>query len=62
MEVVVLLMVVVSLVVYFFPAAVAAARGKSNTGAITLLNFLLGWSLIGWVIALVMACGVEPKK
>lgn len=41
---------------YMLPWAIAATRGKSNSGAIGLLNLLLGWSLIGWVIALVMAC------
>jgi hypothetical protein len=41
---------------YFLPWAVAATRGKSNSWAIGLLNFLLGWTLIGWVVALVMAC------
>jgi hypothetical protein len=41
---------------YFLPWAVAATRGKSNSLAIALLNLLLGWTLIGWVVALVMAC------
>jgi hypothetical protein len=39
------------------PWAVAATRGKSNALAIGLLNFLLGWTFIGWLAALVMACG-----
>ncbi len=41
---------------YFLPWAVAATRGKSNSWAIGLVNFLVGWTLIGWVVALVMAC------
>lgn len=41
---------------YMVPWAIAATRGKSNTGAIFWLNLLLGWTFIGWVIALVMAC------
>ena len=41
---------------YMLPWAIAATRGKSNSGAIGLLNLLLGWTMIGWVIALVMAC------
>lgn len=44
---------------YMIPWAVAATRGKTNHGAIGLLNFLLGWTLIGWVVALVMACGAH---
>lgn len=41
---------------YMLPWAIAATRGKSNTGAIFWLNLLLGWTLVGWIIALVMAC------
>ncbi len=44
---------------YMLPWAIAATRGKSNSGAIGWLNLLLGWSVIGWIIALVMACGAH---
>ncbi|MBI1234733.1 MAG: superinfection immunity protein [Alphaproteobacteria bacterium] len=46
-----LLIVLIGL--YFLPALVAAMRGHHNTGAITLLNLFLGWTFLGWVIALV---------
>lgn len=42
---------------YMLPWAIAATRGKSNSGAIGWINLLLGWSVIGWIVALVMACG-----
>lgn len=45
---------------YFLPWAIAATRQKSNTLAIGLVNFLVGWTGIGWVAALVMACLAEP--
>ena len=38
---------------YFLPAIVASK--KRNYTAILILNLLLGWTLIGWVIALVWA-------
>ncbi len=41
---------------YLLPWAVAATRGKSNSWAVGLVNLLLGWTFIGWVAALVMAC------
>jgi Superinfection immunity protein len=41
---------------YFLPWAIAATRGKSNSAAVGLVTFLLGWTFIGWVVALVMAC------
>ena len=42
-------------VMYFLPTIVALARNKRDTMAILLLNLFLGWSVIGWVVALVWA-------
>ena len=42
-------------VMYFLPSIIAFARSKRDTSAILLLNFFLGWTLIGWVVALVWA-------
>jgi ABC-type sugar transport system permease subunit len=44
---------------YFLPFAIAFHRKRANTGAIFALNLFLGWSLIGWVIALVWALKEE---
>ena len=40
---------------YFLPSILAFARNKRDTTAIVLLNFFLGWTMIGWVVALVWA-------
>ena len=42
-------------VLYFLPAIIAFARNKRDTASILLLNLFLGWTAIGWVIALVWA-------
>lgn len=42
-------------VMYFLPSIVALIKGKRDRLAIFLLNFFLGWSVIGWVVALVWA-------
>lgn len=42
-------------VVYFAPAITATRRRHPNTTAITMLNLTLGWTLVGWVAALVWA-------
>jgi hypothetical protein len=42
-------------VMYFLPSIIALARNKRDIAAIVLLNFFLGWTAIGWVIALVWA-------
>lgn len=47
---------VVAVIVYFLPASVARMRHHRNRGAIAVLNVLLGWTFLGWVIALVWAC------
>lgn len=46
---------------YFLPWAIAATRGKSNSAAIGLLNFFLGWTLIGWVIPLIHGVRRSPS-
>jgi hypothetical protein len=48
------------IITYWIPTAVAMARRVSTANSIFILNFFLGWTLIGWVIALMMA--VAPKK
>jgi hypothetical protein len=42
-------------VIYFLPTILAFARNKRDTAAILLLNLFLGWTMIGWVVALVWA-------
>jgi hypothetical protein len=42
-------------VLYFLPTLVAASRRHPSVLGIFLLNFFLGWSVIGWIIALVWA-------
>lgn len=41
---------------YLFPWAVATTRGKANADAIGFLNLALGWTVVGWVVALGLAC------
>jgi len=40
---------------YFLPSIIALARSKRDLLAIFLLNLFLGWSVIGWIVALVWA-------
>lgn len=42
-------------VMYFLPTIIAAIRSKRDLLAIFLLNLFLGWSVIGWFVALVWA-------
>jgi Superinfection immunity protein len=46
-------------VVYFLPTIVALVRHKRNVVSILLLNLFLGWTLVGWIIALVWASTLD---
>ena len=41
------------LVGYFIPAIVAHSREHKNRTAITWLNVLAGWTLLGWLVAFI---------
>ncbi len=40
---------------YFIPSLVAWNRSHHNTLAILLLNLFLGWTVLGWIAALIWA-------
>lgn len=44
---------------YMIPWAISVQRSKSDTGKILLINLLLGWTIIGFVWALVLSLGDE---
>jgi len=50
---VILLVIIVAL--YMLPTLAAFARDHPRRGAITLLNILFGWTLIGWIVLFMWA-------
>ncbi|MFE9816730.1 superinfection immunity protein [Streptomyces sp. NBC_00236] len=59
--IVVFLGLIVAALVYFVPAVVAFSRGVPNKGSVLVLNLFLGWTLVGWVVALAMAARSAPQ-
>ena len=55
MDVIVLLIVLVIGGLYLIPTIVALMRDHPSKGGIIVLNVLLGWTLIGWVVSLAWA-------
>ena len=55
------LLIIGAVIVYFVPTIVAFGKKHTNKLAIFILNFFLGWSLIGWVIALIWAVKKKEK-
>jgi len=47
------ILILVAFVLYFLPSIVG--WDKRNAGGIIVLNLFLGWTLIGWVAALIWA-------
>lgn len=41
------------LIIYFIPSFIASYRKKKNANAVFLTNLFFGWTLLGWVIALI---------
>ena len=48
-----LLLVVSIFAFYFLPTLIAFLRQHKNKLAVFLLNLLLGWTVLGWVVSLV---------
>ena len=53
--------VLASFLIYFLPSVIAMIRRHNNFLSILALNFFLGWSVLGWLGALVWAL-VNPKE
>ena len=51
----------VAFVIHFLPTFVAGSRHVQNFWWIFLINLFFGWTLIGWVIALVWAFQDRPR-
>lgn len=47
--------------IHFLPTIIAALRHSRHTLAIFFINLFLGWTVIGWVVALIWACTSEPR-
>ena len=53
--IILILTVLTGVFVHFLPSVIAACREHRRMTAILLVNLLLGWTVIGWIAALVWA-------
>ncbi|WP_157772927.1 MULTISPECIES: superinfection immunity protein [Acetobacter] len=56
-----LVIVLVGLALYFMPTIIAVVRKINKPAGVVAINSLLGWTLVGWVAALVMSFSMETK-
>ena len=50
-----ILVLTIGAAVYFLPTIVAIARGKLSGAGVMIMNFVLGWTVIGWVVCFIWA-------
>ena len=53
---------IIMAVLYFVPTIVAYSRKVPNMMSVIVVNVFLGWTFIGWVVALAMAARSVPKQ
>ena len=44
---------------YFLPSIIG--REKSDAGLIFVVNLLLGWTVVGWIVAFIWACAADAR-
>jgi hypothetical protein len=54
--------VVLALALYLIPTIIAVSKKMPNVGSIIVINVFLGWTFVGWIVALAMACGSAHPK
>ena len=58
---VLLMLGIILVAIYFLPTILALMTGHQNTAAIIMLNVLAGWTVVGWMVAMVWSCTNNEK-
>lgn len=61
MEITFFIFLLFALVFYFLPAIICTTRKANHSDAIVLVNLFLGWTVLGWIAALVWAVAETPN-
>jgi len=49
-------------VMYWLPTLIAIVRQTPSALGVAMLNFFLGWTIIGWILALVWALAASSNQ
>ncbi len=55
-------MIAIAFIPYFLPTIIAVFRKHPNTAPIVVVNLLLGWLLVGWVVAMAWALTAQQES
>ena len=58
----IIIILIILMAIYFLPTSIASSKKHKNTGAIAVINLFLGWTFLGWVIALAIALSHDDTK
>ena len=50
------------MIAYLLPVLIGWSRHVADLGSLAVINIALGWTLVGWVIALAMALRTRPES
>ena len=50
------------LAIYFVPSIIASVRHAKHSDGIVALNFFLGWTILGWLAAMIWAIAEKEAK
>ena len=53
---------VLAVLLHFLPTLIALLRGHHNGFPIFLTNLLLGWTVIGWIVALIWSFTATERR
>ena len=53
---------VIIMIAYLLPVLIGWSRHVTDLGSVAVINIALGWTLVGWVIALAMALRTRPGQ
>ena len=57
-----IIIAIIIVIAYFIPTIIASKRDTINVNAVFVINLFLGWTFIGWVVALAMGAGGQKKE
>ncbi len=55
-----LVLFILAAIFYFIPTVIACKRNAGHTGKIFLINLVFGWTVLGWIAALLWAIVEKP--
>lgn len=53
-------LILLGIAAWWLPTIIAWRRRVPNLGSVAVIDGLLAWTMIGWVVALAMACRSRP--